>query len=109
MQGLMCICTYFGSKNCHPEIRKFSSIREKKPGKKFHMLPVGEKVRKLDEICKKCAIRLFEIEEKKCPVCDNEDIKLSSIVDIHSQFGSLKGNLYTCNKCDTKLLSEKLL
>jgi len=108
MEGLLCICNYLGSKNCHPDIRKFRNIREIKPGKKFHMLPVGEKVKELDEICKKCKFRLFEIKIQKCPACDNVDIKLTSIIDIDSQFGSLKGNLYKCNKCNTKLLSDKI-
>ena len=108
MEGLMCICTYFGSKNCHPDVRKFASVQEKKPGRKFLQLPVGEELRKLDEICKNCTIRLFEIEIKKCPVCENESIMLNSIVDIESQFGSMKGNVYRCNKCDTKLLSDKI-
>jgi len=109
MEGLMGICNYFASKNCYPDVRKFGSVQEKKPGRKLLKLPAGEELRKLDEICKKCAIRLFEIETKKCPVCENEDIILSSIVNIESQFGSMKGNLYRCNKCNTKLLSDKIL
>jgi hypothetical protein len=108
MEGLMSICTYFGSKNCHPDIRQFRKSQIEKTGKNRAKLLTEDNLIRFDEICKSCKVRLFKIEKKKCPVCKNTNIKLSNIVDIESPFGSLKGNLYICNNCNTKLISEQI-
>jgi hypothetical protein len=108
MEGLMSICTYFGSKNCHPDIRQFRKSQIEKTGENRAKLLTKENLEKFDEICKTCKVRLFKIGQKKCPVCENTNIKLSNIVGIEYHFGSLKGNLYICNNCNTKLVSEQI-
>ena len=104
--------------NCEDE--EFRSIYEKKmlEGKNFSSLS-EEEIRRLNELCKKCN-HLLETEEKKCPVCGNENLQGSPLVSFHEkqkwplpitsfESGGLTHYFYRCeNKaCGRLLYSHK--
>ncbi len=107
MEGLMFICKKWGTAACDPRIMKLRYFQEKKPGEKIVIWPIGEELRKLDEICKNCDNRLFKFEEMECPLCKNKDIQLQGYKEVEFELGCIKGKFYKCNKCDTELIFEK--
>lgn len=107
MDGFIFYCKLWGTEKCSPDIRHLKFFKEKKPGEKIPLWPVGEELRKLDQICKKCEFRLFEIKEKKCLLCGNKDIQWERAKKIEYQFGFIEGNFYRCDKCNTELIAQK--
>lgn len=107
MEGLMHICKYWGTENCYPDISNVKYAKEIEPGEDIPLWPVGDELRRLDEVCKKCDSRLFGIEKKECPVCGTKDIKWKGTKEIEYELGFIKGNFYRCNECNTELISGK--
>jgi len=107
MKGFMYYCKYWGAENCSPDIKHLKFAKEVKSGEEIPLWPVGEKLLELDEICKKCESRLFEIEEKKCLLCGNKDIQWERAKKIECQFGFIEGNFYRCDQCNTELIAQK--
>ncbi len=103
----MFYCKFWGTEKCSPDIRHLKFFKEKKSGEKIPLWPVGEELRKLDQICKKCDFRLFEIEKEKCLLCGNKDIQWLGSKKIEYQFGFIEGNFYRCDQCNTELIAKK--
>ena len=103
----MFYCKYWGTDDCSPDIRHHKFAKEIKPGDDIPVWPVGEELKKLDEVCRECDFRLFEIEEERCLVCRNRDLKWLRSKKIEYQFGFIEGNFYKCDHCNTKLISQK--
>lgn len=74
MDGLMHLCTNWGFPGCYPDVSKLQYPKEHKEGKEISILPSGEELRKLDEICKKCESSHFKVSKKECPNCDSVEV-----------------------------------
>ena len=72
-------------------------------GDKFK-LPPEEKLKRLNELCSKCKEAL-KIEEKKCPVCGNEDLQPPKYFT-GGEGGSIDVHNYRCEPCDRVLYSH---
>jgi len=53
-EGLMFDCINWGTNNCHEEIAKWKFAKKVDEGESIPIWPSGEKLKKLDEICKTC-------------------------------------------------------
>lgn len=73
MEGLMFFCRNWGEGGCHPDISKFRYAKKLEESESIPLWPVGDELRKLDEICRKCEGRYFNISEKECPACSSRD------------------------------------
>jgi len=103
MKSLMRYCINWG-KHKHP--------KKLKNGEEIPLWPVGKELEKLNEICKKCDHRFFELEGKECAVCGS--IQLSPYPDLPKILPTsikIKGwaekFFYKCDNCGTKLYSFK--
>ena len=99
MEDLMKICNHWGAADCHPDIREFY-LKEIKEGEEALIWPVGEELKKLDEICKNCKKSIFFVEEPKCPVCDNHDVEKTG--GTHDMPGLAKAHGFRCINCEAK-------
>lgn len=100
MESLKSICRNWGNKECHPDVSKWSSDIEIKEGEEPIIFPVGEELKKLDEICKKCKSRFFITDEGKCPLCDSLDVERTG--GSHSAKGWATAYGFKCNECGEK-------
>jgi len=87
-------------------------------GKDFDSL-TKEETEVLNVLCSKCKQSLI-IEEKKCPVCGNENLQGSPLLKFHEkqprpiritlfESGGITQYLYRCENCKRLLLSHKEL
>lgn len=67
-------------------------------------LPPEEELEILNEVCKQCKTPLL-IEERKCPVCENEDLQPPKLI-IGGEGGSIEVYNYRCEPCDRVLYSH---
>jgi hypothetical protein len=67
--------------------------------------PADEKLTQFNDICSSCKQPLL-IEEKKCPVCENESLGPPKLI-ISTQAASRKLYNYRCEPCDRVLYSHK--
>ena len=95
--GLMRICKKWGEEDCHPDVSKWSRPQQLSYGEEIPIGPVGKEVEELDEKCKECG-KYLEIEERKCPVCRNENLQFQSEDKLNAQ----PIYNYECMKCGTK-------
>ncbi len=108
-----------GWENCD-ESEDLRKLFEKKiiEGKEFK-LPEGDELEKYNKICRNCNYSL-EIEERKCPVCGNENLQASPLVSFHEkqprpipitliEAGGITQYLYRCENCKRLLYSYKKL
>ena len=103
MEGYMHFCKNWGSEECHPDVRKHRDAKELKSGEEIPLWPVGKEQERLEEICKKCETGEFDIEEKKCPFCDDKNIQFFSEDKTNAQ----PIYNYKCIKCGRKMFSYK--
>lgn len=54
MKGLMFDCKNWGEPHCNTDVRKFKLASEHEEWEETEIYPMGEELRKLDEICKEC-------------------------------------------------------
>jgi len=100
MEGLIHFCRNWGEADCHPDVGKWKNPRELKSGEEIPTLPVGEELKKFDDICRKCKSRHFVNDEEKCPVCDSMDVERTG--GSHDAPGWAKAYGYRCNNCGEK-------
>jgi len=107
MEGLMHFCTQWGLHGCHDDISQYNTQKELGLADNLKIWPVGKELKRLDDICKTCKHRLFEIEEPQCPACASKEIsKIGSggqghRPDLENIF------FYKCENCNSKLSSRK--
>ncbi len=75
MEGLMHVCLLWGKRKCSQEAAHWRKSFELKDAESIPLQPVGKDLEKLDEICRKCESRLFQVHKEQCPVCDSEDVE----------------------------------
>ena len=108
-----------GWENCD-ESEDLRNLFEKKiiEGKEFK-LPEGDELEKYNKICRKCNYSL-KTEERKCPVCANENLQGSPLVLFHEkqpqpiritliEGGGVTQYLYRCENCKRLLYSHRKL
>jgi ribosomal protein L37E len=111
MKGLMFICKNWGEENCHSDISKFRYAKELEEGESIPLWPVGNELKKLDEICKRCESRYFNISKKECPVCGSSDfLKISGakIENVNDKIKKVDVSFLTCNQCKSHLILTEL-
>ena len=53
-EGLMFDCINWGTENCHEKTAKWKYAKTVDEGESIPIWPVGEELKKLDDICKTC-------------------------------------------------------
>jgi len=108
--GFMHICKNWGTENCHPDVSNWSHPKQIENSENIPTGPVGEELKNLDEICKKCDSRFFETEEKKCPVCGNTDFikQIVGVSNLKKEHRKREIDYLICKRCKTKLKLTKL-
>ena len=98
MDGLANICGNWGTWGCHPNVREFKRIKERK---NIPHAQTEEELEKLDEMCKKCKSSYFIVREEMCPVCNSKDVEIAGIS--HSIPGMEMTHGFRCNNknCET--------
>lgn len=96
----MHVCESWGTGGCHPDISELKYPKEHKEGEEIPIWPVGEELKKFDEICKKCKSSYFIVEEGKCPVCDSIDVEKTG--GSHDMPGMATAHGFKCSNCGTK-------
>jgi len=98
MARLAHICGNWGTWGCHPVVREFKHLTERKS---VPLAQTGEQLEKLDEICKKCKSSYFIVKEETCPICDSKDVEIAGIS--HSIPGMEMTHGFRCNNknCET--------
>jgi RNA polymerase subunit RPABC4/transcription elongation factor Spt4 len=109
LAGLMYSCKNLGEVECHPEVSKWGREKKSEGGKDLSIQTKGEVLKKLDEICRRCETRFFETDERKCPVCGEEEAFLEiKGFEIFNENEKKFENFYLrCNKCETPLALRK--
>lgn len=98
MERLAHICGNWGTWGCHPDVREFKHLSERK---NIPLAQTAEELEKLDEICKKCKSSYFIIKEETCPICNSKDVEIAGIS--HSIPGMEMTHGFRCNNknCET--------
>lgn len=98
MKRLAHICGNWGTWGCHPDVREFKRLTEKKSAS---LSQTEEELEKLDGICKKCKSSYFIVKEEKCPICNSKDVEIAGIS--HCIPGMEMTHGFRCNKknCET--------
>ena len=109
-----------GWENCENEDLKNLFENKMVEGEKFK-LPEGDELERLNKICIKCNHALT-IEERKCPVCENENLQASPWIAVDKEkksslpLTSIESNagsqyFYKCENrdCERILYSHKKL
>jgi ribosomal protein L37E len=108
MEDLMSICVHRGYPECHPEIiKRFSASEMTYQSGKITELSLGDELRTLNEICKRCGQALLKIRKKWCPACGSDRI-ISSTGILSSGLGSeptYNIYFYECEDCGKQLIS----
>ena len=73
-------------------------------GREFEW-PPDKRIERLNDICSNCKQPLL-IDEKKCPVCENETLGPPKRI-ISGEAASMKLYNYRCEPCDRVLYSHK--
>ncbi len=108
MEGLMYLCGNWGGEECHPGNRKFKYDNSGEPGEKLPVWPPLDVLSRLDEICKKCNFRYFNVKKKECPVCDSSDLTENKGGKFASENGrKIEVSFLKCNQCGTDLRLTK--
>lgn len=111
MEGLMFLCRNWGKEGCHPDTSKFRYAKKIEEGESIPLWPVGDELRKLDEICKKCEDRYLNISEKECPVCSSRDfleIVAAKIEDVNEKTKKADISFLECSQCRSRLILTEL-
>lgn len=113
MEELWFICRNRWKDECIPEVAECWRPKEINGCIQMPQWPGEEKLKKINEICKNCEHRYFEIRitdllERKCPVCGSHDfieIKDSEIMADEEKIVSY--NYLKCMDCSTPLVLIK--
>ena len=102
MEGLMFNCINWGGMDCHPDVSVHKHPKKLKNGENIPLWPVGDDLRELDEICKSCELRFFEIDKRECPVCRAASFTETTGLEINTDGANKYENSYLkCKKCET--------
>lgn len=102
MEGLMFHCINWGGIDCHPDVSVHKHPKKMKNGDDIPLWPVGDALKKLDDICKSCELRFFEIEKRKCPACGEIAFTETTGLEINFDGANKYYNFYLkCKKCET--------
>jgi hypothetical protein len=70
MIGLMFDCINWGGIDCHPDVSVHKYAEKLKRSEDIPLWPIGDELKKIDDICKHCELRPFEIGKRECRVCE---------------------------------------
>lgn len=103
LKGLMHICRNWGDNECHSEVGKWRYSKQLKDREDIPIMPIGEGLERIDEICKQCETRFFEIDTKRCPVCEGENfLEVTGFVILDKKDKKNFENFYLkCTQCET--------
>lgn len=103
MKGLMYFCRNWGDADCRSNVSVLKHPKKLKNGEDIPLWPVGEELAKIDEFCKQCEARFFEVEERKCPVCRGTGfIEIKGFVILNEKDKKKFENYYLkCTQCAT--------
>ncbi len=109
MGGLMFDCVNWGDIDCHSDVSVLKHPKKLKNGEDISLWPVGEELAKIDEFCRQCEARFFEVEERKCPVCGGTGfIEVKGFVILDEKDKKKFENYYLkCTKCETPMVLLK--
>lgn len=108
MEGLMFICRNWGDADCHPNVRKWTHLKEPRNSGETPVWPAGEELAGSDEICKKCEFRFFEIEKRQCPLCSgNEFSEVRGFVISDKDAKKFENYYLKCKQCGTPSILRK--
>lgn len=96
-------CGSWDERNCPSEDLRNLYEKKMSEGREFK-LPEEDELKKLNDICSNCKEPL-KIEEKKCPVCENEDLQPPKLI-IGGKAGSIEVYNHRCERCDRVLYSH---
>jgi ribosomal protein L37E len=102
MKGLMFNCINWGGMDCHPEVSVHKYPKNRKRSEDSTLWPIGDELQALDDICKNCELRFFEIEKRECPVCG--EVLFAETTGLEINFDGLnkyENSYLTCQKCGT--------
>jgi ribosomal protein L37E len=101
-------CINWGGMDCHPDVSVYKYPREMKNGKNSTLWPNGDELRELDDTCKACELRFFEIEKRECPVCGETSFTETTGLEINMDGGNKYENSYLkCKSCATPAILLK--
>jgi hypothetical protein len=97
MAGIMILCQNWGNRGCNPNVAKHSRPSEVQNSESVPILPVGDELKKLDEICLKCSERFLIANRKECPYCEGHHIETTG--GSHKAKGYALARGYKCLSC----------
>lgn len=98
----MFVCVNWGGTECNPDVSVHKYTKELKDGEKINIWPIGDDLKELDEICKSCELRFFEIDKRECPVCGSSELTERAGIEIQSDGTKSFENAYLkCNTCQS--------
>jgi len=103
MGGLMFDCVNWGDIDCHSDVSVLKDPEKLKNEQDINLWPVGEELARIDEFCRQCEARFFELKEKKCPVCGGINfIEIKGFVILDEKDKKKFENYYLkCIQCKT--------
>ena len=108
MEGLMFDCINWGGIDCHPAVSVHKYAEKKKNVENTTLWPIGEELKGLDDICKSCELRFFEIEKRECPVCEETRFTETTGLEIDTDGMNKYENSYLkCKNCETPVILLK--
>lgn len=93
------ICGNWGTWGCHPVLRAFKHLAERKS---IPPTLTKEDLEEIDEICKKCKSSYFIVKEEECPICNGKDVEIAGIS--HSAPGMEMTHGFRCNNKNCEAL-----
>ena len=97
----MHLCRNMGAPGCHSSIAKI--IDPQDDVRETTLWPTGRELERYDERCRKCKVRYFQIEDRKCFLCEDSILVPSALSQIKYVTGT--EFLYQCPGCETRYFS----
>lgn len=106
MKGLMRYCVNWGDSGCNYKVSQFARWSEACWAKEIALLPYGNEWIEYDGICRNCNLRQFELVDKRCVLCERENLQFLGSGRNRKNLNSEDVFYYVCNNCDSKLESN---
>lgn len=88
--------------DCHTDVSVHKHLRKLKNGEDIPLRQIGDALRELDDICKNCELRFFEIKKRECSVCEGQEFTERTGLEIQGDGPNKYENSYLkCNTCET--------
>jgi hypothetical protein len=108
MKGLMFDCINWGGIDCHPDVSVHKYPKKLKKGADTTLWLIGNELEELDEICRSCELRFFEIEKRECLVCGESSFIETTGLEINMDGTNKYENSYLkCKNCETPAILLK--